>query len=102
VVLLPLEACHQLSCIAHTTLSVATCLCSLLTSLRASIFEGSRIHVSMCVTQIMKGHKTLRSFDLTINPLGEAGARSIFRAILRGVTCWVLMVSAGGGVLAFV
>jgi hypothetical protein len=56
----------------------------------------------MCVTQIMKGHKTLRSFDLTINPLGEAGARSIFRAILRGVTCWVLMVSAGGGVLAFV
>lgn len=41
----------------------------------------------------MKGHKTLKSVDLTINPLGEAGARSIFRSILRGVTCWVLMVS---------
>jgi hypothetical protein len=42
--------------------------------------------------QILKGHKTLMNFDLTFNPLGEAGARSIFRSILRGVTCWVFMV----------
>jgi hypothetical protein len=42
--------------------------------------------------QILKGHKTLTNFDLTFNPLGEAGARSIFRSILRGVTCWVFMV----------
>jgi hypothetical protein len=45
--------------------------------------------------QILKGHKTLTNFDLTFNPLGEAGARSIFRSILRGVTCWVFMVRTG-------
>jgi hypothetical protein len=47
----------------------------------------------LLLLQILKGHKTLTNFDLTFNPLGEAGARSIFRSILRGVTCWVFMVS---------
>jgi hypothetical protein len=35
----------------------------------------------------------LTNFDLTFNPLGEAGARAIFRNILRGsISCWVFMV----------
>jgi hypothetical protein len=43
------------------------------------------------VSQVLKGHPSLRKLDLSLNPLGEAGARSIFRTILRGLACFVMM-----------
>jgi len=41
--------------------------------------------------QTLKKRKSLVNLDLTFNPLGEAGARCLFRNILRGITCWVFM-----------
>lgn len=43
------------------------------------------------LAQAVKGHKSLRKIDLSLNPLGEAGARSIFRTILRGLSCFITM-----------
>ena len=39
----------------------------------------------------MQGHPSIRKLELNLNPLGEAGARSIFRTILRGLKCFVTM-----------
>lgn len=33
----------------------------------------------------------MKKLDLSLNPLGEAGARSVFRTILRGLQCFVIM-----------
>ncbi|RYH00419.1 hypothetical protein EON65_49455 [archaeon] len=33
----------------------------------------------------------MNKLELSLNPLGEAGARSIFRTILRGLSCFVVM-----------
>jgi hypothetical protein len=43
------------------------------------------------VTQVLSQHKSMQRLDLSLNPLGEAGARSIFRKILRGLRCFVTM-----------
>ena len=33
----------------------------------------------------------MRKVDLSMNPLGEAGGRALFRTILRGLRCFVVM-----------
>lgn len=43
------------------------------------------------VSQVLKNHPSMHKLDLSLNPLGEAGARSIFRTILRGLKCFVTM-----------
>eukprot|EP01038_Epipyxis_sp_PR26KG_P005255 gene5255-7303_t len=43
------------------------------------------------LAQTLKGHPSIRTLDLNLNPLGEAGARSIFRTILRGLRCFITM-----------
>lgn len=43
------------------------------------------------VAKVMKGHPSMEVLDLSLNPLGEAGARAIFRTILRGLACFVIM-----------
>jgi hypothetical protein len=42
-------------------------------------------------SQVLQNHPSMRKLDLSLNPLGEAGARSIFRTILRGLRCFVMM-----------
>ena len=39
----------------------------------------------------LRGHPSMKVLDLSINPLGEAGGRSLFRTILRGLRCFVMM-----------
>lgn len=41
--------------------------------------------------KVLQGHPSIRKLELNLNPLGEAGARSIFRTILRGLRCFVAM-----------
>lgn len=43
------------------------------------------------VAKVIKGHPSMEVLDLSLNPLGEAGARAIFRTILRGLACFVIM-----------
>eukprot|EP01039_Chlorochromonas_danica_P011301 gene11301-12608_t len=43
------------------------------------------------VSQVLSHHTSMKKLDLSLNPLGEAGARSIFRTILRGLRCFVTM-----------
>lgn len=43
------------------------------------------------VAQVVHKHPSMKKLDLSLNPLGEAGARSIFRNILRGQVCFVMM-----------
>ena len=48
-------------------------------------------------SQVLQGHPSMKRLDLTFNPLGEAGARSIYRRILRGLGCWVMMGNCAFG-----
>lgn len=43
------------------------------------------------VAQVVHKHPSMKKLDLSLNPLGEAGSRSIFRNILRGQVCFVVM-----------
>jgi hypothetical protein len=43
--------------------------------------------------RILPLHKTMKALDLSLNPLGEPGSRSIFRKILNGLKCFVMMRS---------
>ena len=38
-------------------------------------------------------HPSMVKLDLSLNPVGDAGARAIFRTILRGLKCFVMMRS---------
>lgn len=38
-------------------------------------------------------HPSMAKLDLSLNPVGDAGARAIFRTILRGLKCFVMMRS---------
>lgn len=53
--------------------------------------NGLKDCTAFVVAQVVKGHPSLRKLDLSLNPLGEAGARAIFRQILRGLSCFVTM-----------
>lgn len=43
------------------------------------------------VAQVLCNHPSMKKLDLSFNPLGEAGARSIFRMILKGLKCFITM-----------
>jgi hypothetical protein len=43
------------------------------------------------LSKTLKMHPSMRKLDLGLNPLGEAGSRAIFRAIFRGLKCFVIM-----------
>lgn len=49
------------------------------------------------VSQVLRNHQSMQKLDLSLNPLGEAGARSIFRTILRGLRCFVTMRNCSYG-----
>ena len=38
-------------------------------------------------------HPNIKKLDLSFNPVGEAGARSIYREIMRGLRCFIIMRS---------
>jgi uncharacterized membrane protein YgcG len=42
-------------------------------------------------SKVLRVHPNMERLDLSDNPLTEAGARSIFRTILRGLRCFVMM-----------
>jgi Ran GTPase-activating protein (RanGAP) involved in mRNA processing and transport len=44
-------------------------------------------------SKAVKVHPNIMKLDLSRNPLGEAGARSFYRTILRGLRCFVIMRS---------
>jgi len=41
----------------------------------------------------VKAHPALKKLDLSRNPVGEAGARCLYRTILRGLSCFIIMQS---------
>jgi len=53
----------------------------------------NRINGCCCFvfSRTLKAHPSMRILDLSNNALGEPGARSIFRTILRGLKCFVVM-----------
>lgn len=42
-------------------------------------------------SKLLKDHPNILKLDLSINPVGEAGARSLFRLILKGLKTFVMM-----------
>ena len=42
-------------------------------------------------SRTLRNHPSMQALDLCSNPLGEPGARSIFRTILKGLRCFVMM-----------
>ena len=44
-------------------------------------------------SKTVEKHPTLMKLDLSFNPVGEAGARSFYRRIMRGLRCFVIMRS---------
>ena len=42
-------------------------------------------------SKFLKDHPSIMKLDLSINPVGEAGARSLFRLILKGLRTFVMM-----------
>lgn len=53
--------------------------------------NGVSDRTSFVLSQVLASHVSLRKVDLSLNPLGEAGARALFRTILRGLRCFVIM-----------
>lgn len=53
--------------------------------------NGVTSYSCFVLAKMLKDHPTLRRIVLSLNPLGEAGARSMFRSILRGLKCWIIM-----------
>eukprot|EP00603_Paraphysomonas_imperforata_P008260 CAMPEP_0114432380 /NCGR_PEP_ID=MMETSP0103-20121206/11125_1 /TAXON_ID=37642 ORGANISM="Paraphysomonas imperforata, Strain PA2" /NCGR_SAMPLE_ID=MMETSP0103 /ASSEMBLY_ACC=CAM_ASM_000201 /LENGTH=1408 /DNA_ID=CAMNT_0001602053 /DNA_START=145 /DNA_END=4371 /DNA_ORIENTATION=- len=44
-------------------------------------------------SKVLRRHPSMKRLNLSDNPLTEAGARSIFRTILKGLRCFVMMQS---------
>lgn len=68
-------------------------------TLQTFILSQNEIADRTCfvASRVLKDHPSIRRLDLTFNPLGEAGARSIYRTILRGLKCWVMMGNCSFG-----
>ena len=48
-------------------------------------------HACFVFSKVLNEHPAMTKLDLTANPLGDAGARSLFRTILRGLRCFIIM-----------
>jgi hypothetical protein len=62
-------------------------------SLREIFLSLNNIGGKTCFifSKVLRMHPCMERLDLNDNPLTEAGARSIFRTILRGLRCFVMM-----------
>ena len=64
-------------------------------SLETLILQQNYIMSPACFvfSRVLKAHVSMQVLDLSLNPVGEPGARSLFRTILSGLRCFVMMRS---------
>ena len=62
-------------------------------TLKELILSQNKVTSHPCVvfSKTLRGHPSMKKLDLSQNPVGDAGGRAIFKAILRGLTCFVMM-----------
>lgn len=53
--------------------------------------NGASDRACFVIAKVLRSHPSMKRLDLSLNPLGEAGARAIFRVILKGMSCFIAM-----------